>query len=161
MRRWLAVVVLLTGLAPVAADAHKFYVSLTTIDHNAAEQSLEITMRLFADDLERAVAREAGRPLTHGQPGFDAAVLAVVQRALTVRQADGRPVTLVWVGLENKVDVTWVYVEAPKVASSAGLTLRNTIFMDLFPDQVNMVHVKDARGRRALDFRGGDSFKPF
>lgn len=42
MRRWLAVVVLVTGLAPVAADAHKFYVSLTTVEHNAAEQSLEI-----------------------------------------------------------------------------------------------------------------------
>ena len=161
MRRWLAVVVLVTGLAPVAAGAHKFYVSLATIEHNAAEQSLEITMRLFADDLEQAVARETGKPLTHGQPGFEAAVLAVVQRAFTVRQADGRPVTLTWVGLENKVDVTWVYVEAPKVPSTAGLTLRDTIFMDLFPDQVNMVHVKDARGRRALDFRGGDSFKPF
>lgn len=161
MRRRLALVVLLTGLVPVAAGAHTFYVSLTTIDHNAAEQSLEITMRLFADDLERAVARETGTPLTHGQPGFDAAVHAVVQRALTVRQADGRPVTLTWVGLENKVDVTWVYVEAPQVPSTAGLTLRDTIFMDLFPDQVNMVHVKDARGRRALDFRSGDSFKPF
>jgi hypothetical protein len=161
MRRWLAVVVLVTGLAPVTADAHKFYVSLTTVEHNTVEQSLEITMRLFADDLEAAVAREMGKPLTHGQPGFDAAVFAVVRRALTVRQADGRPVTLVWVGLENKVDVTWVYVEAPQVPSTAGLTLRDTIFMDLFPEQVNMVHVKDARGRRAIDFRGGDSFKPF
>jgi len=161
MRHRLAVVVLLTGLLPVTADAHKFYVSLTTIDHNAAEQSLEITMRLFADDLELAVARQTGKPLTHGQPGFEAAVLAVVQRALTVRQADGRPVTLSWVGLENKVDVTWVYVEAAQVPATVGLTLRDTIFMDLFPEQVNMVHVKDARGRRALDFRGSDSFKPF
>lgn len=161
MRRWFAVVVLLAGLGSVTANAHKFYVSLATVEHNTADQSLEITMRLFADDLEAAVARETGKPLTHGQPGFDAAVFAVVQRALTVRQADGRPLTLTWVGLENKVDVTWVYVEAPRVPSTTGLTLRDTIFMDLFPEQVNMVHVKDARGRRAIDFRGGDSFKPF
>lgn len=161
MRRWLAVVMLLTGLVPVAADAHKFYVSLTTVEHNTAEQSLEITMRLFADDLEEAVARETGKPLTHGQPAFEAAVFAVVRRALTVRQADGQPLTLAWVGLENKVDVTWVYVEAPRVPSTTGFTLRDTIFTDLFPEQVNMVHVKDARGRRAIDFRGGDSFKPF
>lgn len=161
MRHALTVAILVAGLAPVAADAHKFYVSLTTIDHNAADRSLEITMRLFADDLERAVAREAGKPLTHGQPGFDAAVLAIVRRALTVRHADGRPMTLSWVGLENKVDVTWVYVEAAGVAATDGLTLRHTLFMDLFPDQVNMVHVNDARGRRAVDFHGGDAFKPF
>ncbi len=161
MRRWLAVAVLLTGLAPAAASAHKFYVSLTAIDHNAADQSLEITMRLFADDLELAVARQTGKTIKHGQPGFEAAVLAVVQRALLLRRADGTPVTLAWVGLENKVDVTWVYVEAAKVPATAGLTVRDTIFMDLFPEQVNMVHLNDARGRRAIDFRGGDSFKPF
>ena len=161
MRRWLAVVVLVTGLAPVAASAHKFYVSLTTVEHNAAEQSLEITMRLFADDLERVVARESGKPLTHGQPGFDAAVFAVVQRALTVRQADGRPLTLTWVGLENKVDVTWVYVEGKDVASTAGLTVRDAIFQDVYQEQVNMLHLNDARGRRVIDFRAGDGFKPF
>ena len=159
-----AAIVLSLALAasvPAIVSAHKFYMSLTVVDHNAAEKSLEVTMRLFADDLELAVAKQTGKTLKHGQPGFDAAVLAVVQRALAIKRADGSPLTLTWVGLENKVDVTWVYVEAKDVAATAGFTVRDTIFTDLFPEQVNMLHVNDGRGRRAVDFRAGDGFKPF
>jgi hypothetical protein len=158
----LAVLVLpLLLAATTALGAHKFYMSLTVVDHNATERSLEITLRLFADDLELAIARQGGAALKHGQPGFDAAVLAYVQHELQIRRADGTPVALTWIGLENKVDVTWVYVEARGVAATTGLSVRNTVFMELFPDQVNLLHAQDARGRRALDFRGGDGFKPF
>ncbi len=161
MRARLAFIVGLLCLAPSAVGAHRFYVSLTVVDHNVAERALEITLRLFADDLEQAVARHAGKALRHGQPGFDQAVMAYVGQALAVRRADGSPVLLSWVGLENKVDVTWVYVEAKAVESTVGLSVRNTLFLDALPEQVNMMHVHDARGRRAIDFRAGDGFKPF
>ncbi|MGE0813156.1 MAG: DUF6702 family protein [Vicinamibacterales bacterium] len=153
---------LLTGLvaaAPAVTSAHKFYMSLTVVDHNAAERTLECTLRLFADDLEAAVARE-GPALKHGQPGFDQAVFAYVRRTLQLKRADGTPVALSWVGLENKVDVTWVYVEGRDVSSTAGLSARDALFTELFPEQVNMLHLNDARGRRALDFRAADGFKP-
>lgn len=148
------------GLAPALA-AHTFYVSLTMVEHNAAARSLEVTMRLFADDLELAVARHAGKPLKHGQAGFDKAVLAYVREALVLRRADGSPLGLAWVGLENRVDITWVYVEAAGVAATEGLTMRNTLFTEVLPEQVNMMQVRDAKGRRAVDFRAGDPFKPF
>lgn len=160
MTRRLALVVALVCLAPALAGAHKFYMSLTVADHNAAEKSLEFTLRLFADDLEAAVAKR-GPALKHEQPGFDKAVFAYVQQALVLKRADGSTVPLSWVGLENKVDVTWVYVEAKSVDSTAGLTVRDALFQELFTEQVNMLHVSDARGRRALDFRAGDGFKPF
>lgn len=162
-RRRLRLAVALAALLAAgggALSAHKFYMSLTVVDHNATDRALEVTLRLFADDLELAIARR-GPALKHGQPGFDAAVLAYVREGLQIRRADGTPLTLAWVGLENKVDVTWVYVEATGVPSTAGLTVRNAVFMELFPDQVNLVHAQDARGRRALDFRGGDGFKAF
>ncbi len=159
MRR--AAIVLTLALAiPALASAHKFYMSLTVVDHNAAEKSLEFTLRLFADDLEAAVAKR-GAALKHGQPGFDQAVFAYVQQSMVVKRADGSVVPLAWVGLENKVDVTWAYVEAKGIDSTAGFTVRDAIFQELFAEQVNMLHVNDARGRRALDFRSGDGFKPF
>ncbi|MEZ5420057.1 MAG: DUF6702 family protein [Vicinamibacterales bacterium] len=160
-RPWAAVLAAALALGlPTGAAAHKFYMSLTVADHNVAGRSLEFTLRLFADDLETAVAK-AGRPLKHGQPGFEDAVLAYVRQALVVKRADGSPVALSWVGLENKVDVTWVYVEGKDVASTTGLTVRDALFQDVFQEQVNMLHLNDARGRRVLDFRAGDGFKPF
>jgi len=155
-----AFVAALVLAASTGAVAHKFYMSLTVADHNTAERSLEFTLRLFADDLETAVAK-AGRPLKHGQPGFEDAVFAYIRQTLVVKRADGTPVTLAWVGLENKVDVTWVYVEGRDVASTAGLLVRDAVFQDVYQQQVNMLHLNDARGRRVLDFRAGDGFKPF
>lgn len=159
MRR-AAIVLTLALVMPAIVSAHKFYMSLTVVDHNTAEKSLEFTLRLFADDLEAAVAKR-GQALKHGQPGFDKAVFAYVQQTLVLKRADGSAVPLAWVGLENKVDVTWVYVEAKGVEATAGLTVRDALFQELFSEQVNMLHVNDARGRRALDFRSGDGFKPF
>lgn len=159
MRR-AAIVLTLALVLPAVAQAHKFYMSLTVVDHNTTEKTLEFTIRLFADDLEAAVAKR-GTPLKHGQPGFDKAVFAYVQQTLVLKRADGSAVPFAWVGLENKVDVTWVYVEARGVDATAGLTVRDALFQDLFSEQVNMLHVNDARGRRALDFRSGDGFKPF
>ena len=162
-RTSIAVIVALAVWAvagPAVVSAHKFYMSLTVADHNAAEKSLEFTLRLFADDLETAIAKR-GAPLKHGQPGFDAAVFAYVQQTLVLKRADGSAVPLAWVGLENKVDVTWVYVEAKGIDATTDLTVRDALFQDLFSEQVNMLHVNDARGRRALDFRAGDGFKPF
>lgn len=157
-----AVVAALLLMASMSAvvSAHKFYMSLTVVDHNTTDKSLEFTLRLFADDLEAAVARR-GPALKHGQPGFDKAVFAYVQQTLVLKRADGSAVPLAWVGHENKVDVTWVYVEAKGVDSTVGLTVRDALFQDLFSEQVNMLHVNDARGRRAMDFRSGDGFKPF
>lgn len=160
MVRRAAVVLTLALVLPAVAQAHKFYMSLTVVDHNNTDKTLEFTIRLFADDLEAAVAKR-GTPLKHGQPGFDKAVFAYVQQTLVLKRADGSAVPFAWVGLENKVDVTWVYVEARGVDATAGLTVRDALFQDLFSEQVNMLHVNDARGRRALDFRSGDGFKPF
>ena len=43
-------------------------------------------------DLEAAVARETGKPLTHGQPAFEAAVFAAAASDVTHVLVDGRVV---------------------------------------------------------------------
>src|SRR5918997_501181 len=57
----LACVVALGAARPGAA--HKFYASLAQVEYNAASGTVEVAMRVFADDLELALTRRAGRPI--------------------------------------------------------------------------------------------------
>jgi len=42
---------------------HPFYVSVTEIRHNAAQQELQVSSRIFYDDLERTLKTEYKTPV--------------------------------------------------------------------------------------------------
>ena len=46
--KWL--ILLWLPFFPSQQDAHPIYVSVTEIEHNAAEKTLEISCRIFTDD---------------------------------------------------------------------------------------------------------------
>ncbi|MGQ9898518.1 MAG: DUF6702 family protein [Acidobacteriota bacterium] len=145
------------------AAAHKFHASFTTIEFNPEHNLLEISLRVFSDDLENALSRQARRRIELDRTP-DAADLAgaYVQERFKLRRSDGTPVRMAWVGMEQRVDMTWLYIEAPAPHGFAGLEALVTVFFELFRDQKNNVSCKGAQGKRHdILFRSGDNaFKP-
>lgn len=153
---------LLLALVPPLA-AHKFYFSATQVDYNPKSASFEITIRLFADDLEKVLGSRAGRRIEIDRSA-DAERLAFnyLREVLRLRGPDMREIPLEWVGLETKVDTVYCYLEAK--APPTGLrdmALSHSLFFELGRGQVNLVHFQDrVHGRpRDLMFRAGDRFK--
>jgi hypothetical protein len=151
-----------TGLGAPAA-AHKFHASFTTIEFNAETGSLEISLRVFSDDLENALSRQARRRIELDRtPDVAELASAYVRERFKLRRTDGTPVRVAWVGMEQRVDMTWIYIEAPAPAGFTGLEALVTVFFELFRDQKNNVSCTDAQGKRHdILFRPGDNtFKP-
>jgi hypothetical protein len=46
-------------LAGIAVFIHPLFVSVTEINHNAKEKTLEISCKVFTDDLEKAIEKSA------------------------------------------------------------------------------------------------------
>ena len=150
------------GLASPSALAHKFHESLAQLDYNEEARTVEMSFRLFSDDLEESLSRRAGRKIRLDKTqDADALTLAYLQNSFELKNRSGETKALRWVGMEIKVDVVWVYVEADMPEWADGVQLRNRIFFDLFDDQINRVNLISGRAKAFFVFKPGDQFQKF
>lgn len=123
---------------------HPFYVSVTEINHNAEAQSLEISIKMFSDDLEEALNQRFGETMNLGlddeHPDADVYLALYLQDELKL-SADGTPLTFTYVGKDAGIEATWAFVEATDVAALQVLSVRNALLTEQFDTQKNMVHV--------------------
>jgi hypothetical protein len=142
---------LLAGLAP--SRAHPFHVSLCQIDHNPDARSLEITFKLFTDDLEQALEAQGAGRLHLGteqeSEEADRYISRYLERAVQV-EVNGKPAAWRFLGKEVELDATWCYAEAPEVSAVKTVSVTDTILLDLFEDQANLVHVKANKQQKSL-----------
>jgi hypothetical protein len=148
-------------VVPAGAAAHKFHTSFTEADFNAAERSLQITLRTFPDDLENVLGRRSGKAVRLDQKKeAEPLLVAYLQETFQLKNAGGEAVKLSWVGIDAGVDSAWLYFEASMPEGSAGAQLRNQFMFDLYDDQINLVNVKQDDKKLALTFKNGDGFQP-
>lgn len=144
---------------------HKFHLSVTQIEYNPKEQTAEITIRVFADDLETALSQHAQRPIkidpakANKDKQLGETVIAYLRDQFQFKTSARRPVKLDWVGLEWKTDMFWLYVKGKLPEGLEGTQLRNKVFQELYEDQVNIVNSKIDGKQIGLMFDVKDEFK--
>ena len=142
---------LLLLLTPTVAD-HDFHVSRARIEYGAEQGEWQITMHLFIDDLELALAEKGSPKLYLGTKRESEQADQYIQNYL--RQyfqlfAGDEPLEWQWLGKEVSEDLTafWLYLYVPDAQLKTPLRVRNKILLDLYDDQQNMIQVADGRGR--------------
>ncbi len=143
---------------------HDFHSSVTQIDFNVKTSSLEITVRLFTDDLMVSL-EESGFPKmeigTANEPPEANEHLADYLKDHLGFTVNGKTVSFKYLGKEAQEDATWCYLEIKDVATINKLEVTNTLMLSSFDDQTNMVNLKingrkksglSRKGRTALSF---------
>jgi len=130
---------------------HPFYVSITAVDYNKEAQRMEISCRIFYDDLETALKAGGGgstidliNPVNRGQT--DSLIARYLRNHLSL-SVDGRPQTLRYLGYEIEDDVAWCYLEAGEITAVQRIVIDNRLLLDQFAKQSNILHVT-AYGKR-------------
>lgn len=142
---------------PGGVAAHKYYTSLARAEYNEESKTVEVALRVFADDLELALTRRSGRKIHLDKTEETAALtFAYLRETFEVSGRDGRKVELRWVGMETQGDVAWLYFEAPFPEGLSGGALRDRVLLELFRTQVNIVTLKYGGAKLDLVFRRGD-----
>ncbi|GAA0541319.1 DUF6702 family protein [Chitinophaga japonensis] len=136
---------------------HPFYVSVTEIRHNAAKQELEISCRIFSDDLEQALKTQYKSPSLDiirpaNRKTVDSFLSDYITKHLRIT-ADGKPLHLQYLGYQIAEDATWCFLEVKQVAAVKRLQVSNNILYAEHPNQINMMHVivQDERKSTKLD----------
>lgn len=130
--------------ASVFVLVHPLHVSVTEIAFDTKEKELEITLRVFTDDLELAI-RDAKKNenldlLKPANTTIDKLVWEYLEPRFKV-SVEGKPQPVKYLGHEKDEDVLVFYIQVQPVKNFQTLSITNSIITELYDDQANLVNV--------------------
>ena len=123
---------------------HPFFISLTEVRYNAGSKKMELAQKIFWDDLEVALSKEAGVTVDFLKPKDKAKLESQVKAYLlkhTQVWVNGKLVPLTYVGYEVEDDAAWFYLESTATNLPKTVEVQNTLLLRDFDGQQNIVHV--------------------
>lgn len=136
---------------------HPIHMSVTEINHNAIDKTLEISCKLFTDDFEAILSKNYRIKVDLTNPPDKAAMEKLIDdyihKNLSI-EVDRKPVHFTMLGFEKDQDVVYSYFEVENIAAVKKISLVNTIMYDLFNDQISLMHITVGGKRKSgkLDY---------
>ena len=138
---------------------HEFYVSLTEIRYNPESERMEVSLRIFPNDMDQALMDHYGIAsalLTELEPPAADSLLEIYLQELFRIELDGAALPLSYLGKEAESDVMWCYMESNVVKKPHKILVNNAILTELFEDQVNIIQVYVGKWNRGMLLRKED-----
>ena len=128
----------------IAMQSHAFHVSVTDVKFKEDKKAIQISSRIFLDDLELALQDYSGNTkldiLDEAQWETVDSLLSVYLLAnFKISNAKGQ-YQINYVGAEREAEVMWCYLEIEKVKKLKEVTIWNNLLISSFPDQENLIH---------------------
>lgn len=137
----------------VIAMLHPFYISMTDINHNAKNKTLEISVRIFADDFENALRKRCNCKVELMKPADKAAMEKLVANYISSHlslKVDDQPATMHFAGYNAEDGSIWSFFEVRNINAVKKLSLFNVLLYDYTEQQANMLHIK-ANGKERTE----------
>ena len=139
-------------LFTLAFSSHKYYLSLTQIEYNKDQDSLEVIINVFMDDIEFAINKEysVDLRLTTKQELED--VDSYFQKYLRKNLrflVNKELVNYNFIGKEYEGDLVYFYLEVNVSDSPVSLEVYNTILVTYFEQQQNIIKFKNGSKRQS------------
>lgn len=132
-------------LSLVSLFLHPFHVSVIELEYNADEKAMQLSERVFLDDLEESLNENYNVRIDIMKPNDknlrDSLIKDYIVKNLRIT-INGKIKSPNYLGHEIEKDAIWCYIEYYGVKKIKQLGVRNTLFFDKFDDQNNLVHVK-------------------
>jgi hypothetical protein len=138
---------------------HDYHVSVTQMQYNATARSFEVSVRIFTDDLEKALSQSHSKQrfVIKDNDQNDRFVEEYIRKSFVLTDSQKKNIPIKYVGKEQEADATWVYLEIPFQGALNGCKLLNVTLMEVFDDQVNMTNVKFQTEKKTFLFKKGQT----
>lgn len=138
-----ACIVLVSLIVMSFSGWHKYYVSVTEVNYAEKEQSLQITTRVFYDDLEKVLQErydESVKVESSSDKKVDFYIEKYFKKKLEI-VVNGKVLELQFLGRELEDDLVYCYLEVKDVSKINSISVKNKLLFDVFEEQQNIVHV--------------------
>ena len=124
---------------------HPIHISVSEINYSEKDKALQITSRIFIDDLELSIRAQRNEPeldLIEPKNGLttEKMVMDYVLKHFTVK-LDGKPQKMNFLGMEREDPALICYIEIENVKKIKTIEVYNDIIMETHDDQSSIVHV--------------------
>ena len=122
---------------------HEYHVSITQLDYNTESNTIQLAMKLHNEDVEFLIKKNLEGPLNLEKDIEKEEVIDFLHKyiktsfSITSQEVS---VDYKFVGKEFEDDDLWIYMETEKFDEMPDIEVKNTLFLELFHDQNNMVH---------------------
>jgi len=125
-----------------AFTSHKYYLSLTKIDYIKESKSVQITLRVFIDDLEEALNKkhtksfklDTNKELKNSEDYISTYIYNYLKIKL-----NNKPSSYKYLGKKYETDVVYLFAEIENISSINSIEVQNRILMDNFSEQQNII----------------------
>lgn len=124
---------------------HPFHVSVCEINHDQKTNALQITHRIFIDDMENALNKAYDVQLDIMNPDDPDQITKLIGKYVIDRfkiTVDHKVRNLIYIGYELDEDAIWCYMEIKGISGLEEIEVFNTILFETYDDQSNIIHVK-------------------
>lgn len=127
-----------------ATATHPIFVSVTEIEHNAKDKTLEISCKIFTDDFEKTLRQNYKTyvDLLHpkDKTAMNNLVSDYVQKHLQLK-VDGKNVALQYIGYEQQEEGIVSFYQVNNIAAIKKLDITDNILFDYKKEQISIIHV--------------------
>lgn len=124
---------------------HKYYLSYTKINYAKDSKSLQVTMKIFTDDLENVLNQQfkinaqlnSDREINNINKHLSEYINDKFEIEVNKAKKD-----YTFLGKEYKNDETNIYLEIENIDKIETITITNKMLMEIFNDQQNIIKVK-------------------
>lgn len=138
---------------------HKFYVSVNQIDFVPKKKALEITSRIFIDDLDLALEKKFRKKVYLATSKEVSDSKELLQKYFSDKfsiKVNGQLKTINFLGNEVEENVLICYFNVKEVEKISSLEIKNTILMELY-DQQHIFHTNILGEKQSMLLTNGNT----
>ncbi|MEO7765210.1 MAG: DUF6702 family protein [Ferruginibacter sp.] len=126
-----------------AVSNHPIFVSVTEIEHNSKEKTLEISCKIFTDDFEKTLRQTYKSHVDLLQPkdknAMNKLVSDYVQKHLLIK-VDDKTVALQFIGYEQEEEGIISYYQVNNIAAVKKIDITDNILFEYKKEQISIIH---------------------
>ena len=125
-----------------AFTAHKYYISLIKVEYKTESKSIQVTMRIFIDDLQEAINKTYNKNFELGESDKKSDIDTLINNYIKnnfVIKINSQNKNYLFLGKEDEKDVIFLYLEVENIESIQSIEIKNSMLMDVFPEQKNII----------------------
>ena len=122
---------------------HPFYLSVTELKFNAAEQRIQGSVKIFVNDLEASLKTIHKKPVDLINIKDTLTTQRILQNYLSSHlsiQVNGKFIDYQQIGFEREQETIWLFIESSVCETPKKVSIQNSILYDQLPQQMNIVH---------------------
>lgn len=134
---------LILFLIPLFAfTVHKYYISLTKVEYKKESKSIQVTMRIFIDDLQSTINTSYNKDFELALPNESTEIDSIIDNYLIGKfkvKINNAEKIYSFIGKEYENDVVYLYLEIKNIETINVIEIKNNVMMEIFPEQKNII----------------------